>query len=113
MSEKIHINNDIFLQKTGSPGTADRVSAIYAGDRQCIGCADAGKSRTGIAGSGITGGTGDLCAEPVSGSDDDRNQHVCGTVLGKRRPEVRRKSICLCSEGDGDRFRAVFCGRSG
>ena len=109
----MYINKRYFSAKTGTTGTADRISAVYAGDRQCVGCADAGKSRTGIAGGGIIGRAGDVCTESVSGSDDDRNQYVCGAVLGKRRQAVGRKSICLCPEGDSDRLRAVLCSRSG
>lgn len=99
MSEEMHINNDIFRRKLVRLVLPIAFQQFMLAIGQCIGCADAWKSRTGIAGGGITGGTGDLCAEPVSGSDDDRNQYVCGAVLGKRRQAVRRKSICLCVKG--------------
>lgn len=111
MSEEMHINNDIFRRKLVRlvlPIAFQQfmLAIVSASDALML-----GKSRTGIAGGGITSGTGDLCAEPVSGSDDDRNQYVCGAVLGKRRQAVRRKSICLCVKGNDDRLCAVWgCG---
>ena len=109
MSEEMHINNDIFRRKLVRlvlPIAFQQfmLAIVSASDALMLGKVE----QESLAAVSLAG---DLCAEPVSGSDDDRNQYVCGAVLGKRRQAVCRKSICLCVKGNDDRLCAVWgCG---
>ena len=83
MSEKMYINNDIFRKKLVRlvlPIAFQQfmLAIVSASDALMLGKVEQ-ESLAAV----VIGRAGDVCTESVSGSDDDRNQYVCGAVLGK------------------------------